>query len=101
MNGVRGGERLFRTSLPLQGWILAHQSPTYTLWSADLIARRRRRETLQVDRREVIVYANNTASLNAGATVELVVVRAQRAVDTLGPVLTTAQLVTLCAIGIL
>ena len=73
VNGVRSRERIFRAGLP-QGSVLA---PTlYTLWSADLI------ESLRsVSRTETYVYADDTATLSAGSTLELARSRAQHAAD--------------------
>ena len=60
---VRSRERPFRAGLP-QGSVLA---PTlFTLWSADLIQELRR-----VPRTSVFVYADDTATLSAGSSVEL------------------------------
>ena len=75
--GERSHQRrtFFRAGLP-QGSILA---PTlYTLWSADLIETLRR-----TDRTEVLMYADDKATLSAGATVELAVARVQQAADAL------------------
>ncbi|KAF0307940.1 RNA-directed DNA polymerase from mobile element jockey [Amphibalanus amphitrite] len=76
VNGAHSSERVFRAGLP-QGSVLA---PTiYTLWAADLI------ETLRnaSDRTDVLMYADDTATLSAGATVELAVARAQKSADAL------------------
>ncbi|KAF0291219.1 RNA-directed DNA polymerase from mobile element jockey [Amphibalanus amphitrite] len=76
VNGAHSSERVFRAGLP-QGSVLA---PTiYTLWVADLI------ETLRnaSDRTDVLMYADDTATLSAGATVELAVARAQKSADAL------------------
>lgn len=75
VNGVRSSERPFRAGLP-QGSVL---SPTlFTLWSADLLE-----ELRQVPRTTVYAYADDTATLSAGATLELASRRAQEAADTL------------------
>ena len=75
VNGVRSSERPFRAGLP-QGSVL---SPTlFILWSADLIEELRR-----VPRTSVFAYADDTATLSAGPTLEQAKIRAQRAADTL------------------
>ena len=63
---------------PATGFSPGAPPTLYTLWSADLI------DTLrQVGRAEVFMYADDTTTLSAGATVELAVVRARRAADAL------------------
>ena len=75
VNGVRGSERPFRAGLP-QGSVL---SPTlFTIWAADLIE-----ELLAVPRTQVFAYADDTATLSVGATIELARSRPQRVADTL------------------
>ena len=75
VNGARSSERPFRAGLP-QGSVLA---PTlFTLWSADLIEELRR-----VPRTSVFAYADDTATLSAGSSIDLARGRAQRAADTL------------------
>ena len=73
VNGVRSRDRPFRAGLP-QGSVLA---PTlYTLWSADLIE-----ELRQVTRTDTYMYADDTATVSAGATIEMALSRAQRSAD--------------------
>ena len=72
-NGTRSRERPFRAGLP-QGSVLA---PTlYTLWSADLITAL---ETVLGT--NIFMYADDTATLSSGATIEEASRRAQRAAD--------------------
>ncbi|KAF0303168.1 RNA-directed DNA polymerase from mobile element jockey [Amphibalanus amphitrite] len=73
VNGARGGERPFRAGLP-QGSVLA---PTlYTLWSADLITALK-----TVPGTDIFMYADDTATLSSGASIEEAGRRAQRAAD--------------------
>ena len=73
VNGVRSRDRPFRAGLP-QGSVLA---PTlYTLWSADLIE-----ELRMVPRTDCYMYADDTATVSAGATIELALSRAQQSAD--------------------
>ena len=75
VNGVRSSERPFRAGLP-QGSVLA---PTlFILWSADLLEELRR-----VPRTSVFAYADDTATLSAGSSIDLAKRRAQLAADTL------------------
>ena len=75
VNGVRSSERPFRAGLP-QGSVLA---PTlFTLWSADLIE-----DLGRVSRTSVFAYADDTATLSAGASMPEAKARAQQAADTL------------------
>ena len=75
VNGALSSERVFRAGLP-QGSVLA---PTlFTLWAADLVAALR-----SVPRTDTFMYADDTATLSAGATIELAQARAQEAADTL------------------
>ena len=73
VNGTRGRERPFRAGLP-QGSVLA---PTlYTLWSADLIT-----DLKTVPGTEIYMYADDTATLSSGASIEQAERRAQQAAD--------------------
>ena len=73
VNGVRSSSRPFRAGLP-QGSVLA---PTiFTLWSADIVA-----ELRKVPGTSVFMYADDTATLCSGATIEQARDRAQRAAD--------------------
>ena len=73
VNGTLSSERIFRAGLP-QGSVLA---PTlYTLWSADLIEALR-----DVTRTDIFMYADDTATLSAGSTIEEAQTRAQQAAD--------------------
>ena len=58
VNGVRSMERAFRAGLP-QGSVLAPS--LYTLWAADLVEAPR-----GVARTDVLMYADDTATLSAG-----------------------------------
>ena len=73
VNGTLSAERPFRAGLP-QGSVLA---PTlYTLWAADLIT------ALQtIPGTSVYMYADDTATLSSGATIETAQKRAQQAAD--------------------
>ena len=73
VNGTRGRERPFRAGLP-QGSVLA---PTlYTLWSADLITALR-----DVPSTDIFMYADDTATLSSGPSIEVAARRAQQAAD--------------------
>ena len=80
VNGVRSSFRAV-----LSGLVSVHGLPQgsvlstilFTIWAADLI------EELRASRTQVFAYADNTATLSAGATIELTKSRAQRAADTL------------------
>ena len=73
VNGVRSSSRPFRAGLP-QGSVLA---PTlFTLWSADLVE-----ELRKVPGTSTFMYADDTATLSSGATIEQAKDRAQRAAD--------------------
>ena len=73
VNGTRSSERPYRAGLP-QGSVLA---PTlYTLWAADLITALR-----SVPGTESFMYADDTATLSSGATIEQASRRAQQAAD--------------------
>ena len=68
INGTRSAERIFRAGLP-QGSVLA---PTlYILWAADLIE-----ELRKIPSTSVYMYADDTATLSGGATVDLARARA-------------------------
>ena len=70
VNGVRGQERPFPAGLP-HGSVLA---PTlYKLWSADLIT--------DLKSVPVFMYADDTATLSSGASLEQAGQGAQRAAD--------------------
>ncbi|KAF0299401.1 putative RNA-directed DNA polymerase from transposon BS [Amphibalanus amphitrite] len=75
VNGVRSRERPFRAGLP-QGSVLV---PTlYTIWAADLIADLRR-----APRTDIFMYADDTSTLSAGATIQTALAAAQHSADLL------------------
>ncbi|MEM9976946.1 MAG: reverse transcriptase family protein, partial [Cyanobacteria bacterium P01_D01_bin.2] len=75
VNGVRSSGRIFRAGLP-QGSVLA---PTlFTLWAADLVE-----AVGPVPSTPVYMYADDTATLSTGCTVDLARERAQQAADTM------------------
>jgi hypothetical protein len=72
VNSTRSEFRAFRAGLP-QGSVL---SPTlYVLWAADLV------EDLRDLGTQVFMYADDTATLSAGSSIDAAVGRAQRAAD--------------------
>lgn len=73
VNGIRSKERPFRAGLR-QGSVLA---PTlYTLWAADLIT-----DLKSVPSTEVFMYADDTATVSAGCSIDQAGRRAQEAAD--------------------
>ena len=73
VNGVCSRERPFRAGLP-QGSVLA---PTlYIIWAADLVE-----ELRKVPRSSVYMYADDTATLSAGAFISQALARAQHSAD--------------------